>query len=403
MIDFSPSDEQQMMREAVGQFARSTLASRVREFEAMRGLPEDVRRTAHEMGLGGVALPAACGGQELGLTTRVLLEEEIAKFDPAAAFALPGPGAFGDALMELCPDPRFAASLLSPFFDAGAHDAYGAVAWSEPGPCRERPGLSTVARREGDGWRIRGKKAYVHQAGLADRFVVFAQVSPERGWDGLGAFVVMADAPGLSIGERHDTLGLDAAWFGALTLTDAPAHARLEPAGDFTRALLRFFARHALVVGARAVGLAQSAFDLAREYCDTRVAFGKPIGHFQAVAFNLADRLMDVESARWMVWRAAWLHDATRPERELLRDTAHAVAHALEVAMRSADDCVGLHGGMGFMRDVAAEKTMRDAKQMAVSCLTSEHLDQLAAAMALDAPLDAALLLPTSEAQPIFV
>ncbi|HZO15628.1 MAG TPA: acyl-CoA dehydrogenase family protein, partial [Polyangiaceae bacterium] len=289
-----------MMQDAVGQFARAALRDRIREFEAARALSDQVRRRAHEMALGGVALPAACGGQELGMVTRVLLEEEIARVDPAAAFALPGPGAFGDAILELCADPAMQAELLAPFFEPGAHNRHGAVAWSEAKPCRERPGLSTVATEVGGEWRISGKKAYVHNAGLADRFVVFAQVEPERGWQGLGAFVVMGDAPGLTIGERHETLGLDAAWFGALALEDVPAR-RVTPAGDFTTALLRFFARHALVVGARAVGLSQSAFDLAREYCDTRVAFGKPIGHFQAVAFTLADRLMDVESARWML------------------------------------------------------------------------------------------------------
>jgi len=391
-----------MMQDAVGQFARAALRDRIREFEAARALSDQVRRRAHEMALGGVALPAACGGQELGMVTRVLLEEEIARVDPAAAFALPGPGAFGDAILELCADPAMQAELLAPFFEPGAHNRHGAVAWSEAKPCRERPGLSTVATEVGGEWRISGKKAYVHNAGLADRFVVFAQVEPERGWQGLGAFVVMGDAPGLTIGERHETLGLDAAWFGALALEDVPAR-RVTPAGDFTTALLRFFARHALVVGARAVGLSQSAFDLAREYCDTRVAFGKPIGHFQAVAFTLADRLMDVESARWMLWRAAWLHDGEHDERERLRDTAHAVAHALEVAMRCADDCVGLHGGMGFMRDLVAEKLMRDAKQMALSCLTSEQLDQLAAAMELGTSIDPALVLPIPEAQPIFI
>jgi alkylation response protein AidB-like acyl-CoA dehydrogenase len=142
---------------------------------------------------------------------------------------------------------------------------------------------------------------------------------------------------------------------------------------------------------------------MARDYCDTRVAFGKPIGHFQAVAFNLADRLMDVESARWMLWRAAWAYDAGRPEREWLRDAAQAAAHALEVAMRTADDCVGLHGGMGFMRDLPAEKMMRDAKQLGLCCPTAGQLDQLAAAMELDAPLDPALVLPTHDAQPIFI
>jgi alkylation response protein AidB-like acyl-CoA dehydrogenase len=404
MIDFEPSEDQRLMRDAVGQLARSSFAARVRDLEKARAVPDELRRAVHEMGLGGVALPERVGGQGLGWVTAVLLEEEIARVDAAAAAALPGPGAFGTAVLELAAENEQAA-LLAPFFAPDGHDRFGAVAWGENGPCRERPGMSTVARRAGPGWRLDGKKSFVHNAGLAQSFVVLAQVEPEAGWRGLGAFVVPADR--VRIGARHQTLGLDAAWFGEVVLEDVQLDgaARIGPADaePFTAALLRFFAKRALVGAARCVGLGQRAFDLAREYCDTRVAFGKPIGHFQAVAFTLADRLMDVESARWLLWEAAWAWDAGKPERECLRRTAVAAAHASEVAMRTADDCVSLHGGMGFIRDVEAEKLMRDAKQLALCGATAEQLDQWATAVELGSPLDPALLLPTSETQAVFL
>jgi alkylation response protein AidB-like acyl-CoA dehydrogenase len=141
---------------------------------------------------------------------------------------------------------------------------------------------------------------------------------------------------------------------------------------------------------------------MAREYCDTRKAFGKPIGHFQAVAFTLADRLMDVESSRWLVWRAAQAWDAKLSEKEALRATAQAAAHALEAVMRATDDCVGLHGGAGFIRDLLAEKLMRDGKQLALCCPTAPQLDQLATALELGSRLDPALVLPTPDTQAIF-
>jgi alkylation response protein AidB-like acyl-CoA dehydrogenase len=173
--------------------------------------------------------------------------------------------------------------------------------------------------------------------------------------------------------------------------------------GDaFTLACLRFFAKHALTVAARAVGLARFAYEIAREYCDTRKAFGKPIGHFQAVAFNLADRHIDAESARELVRRAAWAWDANQDESTSLLWTAQAVSWSHEVAMRCGDDAVQLHGGAGFMRDVIVEKMMRDAKQIALSGATAEHMDQLAAALELGATLDPALVLPTPETQAVF-
>lgn len=404
MISFEASEEQQLIQQSVAEFAKSTLAPRGREFEEKRGVPEDVRKSAHEMGIGLMVLPEACGGQGLGYVAAALVEEELGAADAAAAFGLPGPGAFGRAVLELGTEAQ-AQALLADFGDEGGDARFGAVAWSEPSPCKERPGFSTVATRLDGGYSLTGKKAFVINAHAADRFLVFAQVEPEKGWAGIGAFVVRRDNAGLSLGQRYDTLGLEAADFGAIELNDArvaDVDRLLGEAGGFTLATLRFFAKQAIVVAARAVGVARFAFDIAREHCDTRKAFGKPIGHFQAVAFTLADRHMDVESARWLVWKAAHAWDAKIAEKDALLATAQATAHALEACMRTTDDCVGLHGGSGFIRDLIAEKLMRDSKQLALCCPTAEQMDQVAAAIDLGVPLDPALVLPTHETQAIF-
>lgn len=401
MIDFEPSEEQRLVQQSVADFAKSAIAPRVRELEKARGVPDDIRALAHEMGLGLMDVPEPAG-QGLGVLARVLVEEELGAADAAAAFGLGGPGAFGTALVELGSAEQAQAALAD-----FAEPRFGAVAWSEPSPNRERAGFVTTAKHNGDGFVIAGKKSFVANAHLADRFVVFAQIDEGKGWDGIGAFVVKKDAPGLVIGARHDTLGLDAADFGEIELKDVWVAASDRLAGDageggFTKAALRFFCKHALVIAARAVGLGRFAFELAREHCENRTAFGKPIGHFQAVAFTLADRHMDVESARWLVWRAAHAWDAKLPEGEALLASAQAAASAFEAAMRVAEDCVGLHGGSGFIRDLVAEKLMRDAKQLALCGPTAEQLDQIAGAVDVGAPLDPALVLPTPDAQAIF-
>lgn len=404
MISFQASEEQQLIQQSVADFAKSTLAPRVRELEKKRGVPEDIRQGAHEMGLGLMALPETCGGQGLGYVAAALVEEELGAADAGASFGLPGPASFGRAVVELGTEAQ-ASALLSDFAADGGADRFGAVAWSEPSPCKERAGFTTVATRIEGGYALTGKKAFVLHAHVADRFLVFAQVDADKGWDGIGAFVVRKDNAGLLVGGRHDTLGLDAADFGEIQMKDAKVSEEdrlLGGEGGFTQATLRFFAKQAIVVAARAVGVARFAFEIAREHCDTRKAFGKPIGHFQAVAFALSDRHMDVESARWLVWKAAHAWDAKLPEREALLATAQAAAHALEACMRTADDCVGLHGGSGFIRDLIAEKLMRDAKQLALCCPTAEQLDQIAAAIDLGLPLDPALVLPTPETQAIF-
>lgn len=408
MISFEPTEDQKLMVESVAQFAKTTLRPKIRDFEKERGLPEAVRRTAHELGLAVVALPESVGGAGLGMTTAVLLEEEVAWGDPGAAFAFGGPGAFGFAVTELGTADQ-AKAALAPFATDGGHARFGAVAWGEKKANAERPGLSTTATKVDDGWRIDGEKAYVISADRAESFVVFAQVDASKGWRGIGAFLVDKGAKGLTVTPREKSLGLDAASFCGIKLEGVvvPARARLEGGSNFEAALVRFFARQALVVAARSVGLSRAAFEVTREYVDGRKAFGKPIGHFQAVAFTVADRAMDVEASRALVWRAAAAWDAfdkgQGEEKEALLRTALAVATAHEAAMRCGDDGVQLHGGAGFMRDYLVEKLMRDAKQLGLCAMTAEQADQLAAAIELGVAIDPGLVLPTPETQNAFV
>ncbi|MDF2692514.1 MAG: Butyryl-CoA dehydrogenase [Labilithrix sp.] len=408
MISFQPTEDQKLMVESVAQFARTALRPKIRDFEKARELPEAVRRTAHELGLSLAALPETVGGAGLGLMTAVLLEEEIAWGDPAAPFALGGPGAFGLALVELGTEEQ-ARNALAPFTADGAHARFGAVAWGEKKPHPERAGFTTTATKTAEGWRLDGAKAYVLNADRAEHFVVFAQVNPEAGWRGIGAFLVERGATGLKVLDRATTLGLDAASFGGIELAGVvvPESNELTGGADFTAALVRFFAKNALLVAARGVGLSRAAFEVTREYVDTRKAFGKPIGHFQAVAFTVADRAMDVDAGRGLVWRAAAAWDALArgegSEKEALLLSAQAVAFAHEAAMRCGDDGVQLHGGAGFMRDYPVEKLMRDAKQLGLCGMTAEHADQLAAAITLGVPLDPGLVLPTPETQNAFV
>jgi acyl-CoA dehydrogenase len=404
MIAFDPSPDQQMMQTSVAQLAKATLRPRMREAEKARAVPDDVRKAAHEMGLGMVALPEAVGGAGLGMVTAVLLEEEVAYGDPAAAFGLGGPGALGLAVAELGTAEQ-AKRALAPFTAEDGHSRFGAVAWGEPKAHPARPGLVTTATRDGDAWRLDGQKAYVLNAGRAEAFVVFAEVDAAKGWSGTGAFLVAATgAPGLAVLPRSTTLGLDAASFGGLSLERVRVKDDDRLAGpDYDAALFRFFAKNALLVAARDVGLARAALDLTRDYAESRKAFGKPIGHFQAVAFTLADRAMDVEAARAMVWRAAHAWDEGGDDRGALLRTAWAVSFAHEAAMRAGDDAVQLHGGSGFMRDYPVEKLMRDAKQLQLCGMTAEHADQLAAAIELGRPLDPGALLPSAESQNAFV
>src|SRR5581483_5865404 len=232
MISFQPSDDQKLMHESVSDFA-ATLRPRIRETEKLRGLPADLRKTITELGLGVAGVPEAGGGAGLPMATVVLIEEALAHGDSAAPFAMPGPGAFGTAVIELGTAEQ-AKSLLSSF--AGT-EKFGAACWSEPKANAERPGLVTAARKDGNLWVLDGSKTFVSNADRADAFVVFAQVDASKGWNGIGAFVIEKGDPGVTIGPRATTLGLDAASFGSVELKGVRTDLRLEGNGDFDRAL----------------------------------------------------------------------------------------------------------------------------------------------------------------------
>lgn len=406
MIAFSPTEDQTLMQQGTAQLAKR-LRDALRATEKARELSPELRKAAHEMGLGAVALPEAAGGAGLGMTTAVLLEEEIAAGDPAAAFAFGGAGLFGLAVTELGTEAQ-AKELLAPLVADDGWQRGGAVAWSERRPRADRPGFTTRATPEkGGGFRLDGEKSFVLGATRADRFVVFAQVDEAAGWDGLGAFVVEKGATGVGVGERATTLGLDCAGAGSVRFEGV----KLDQGARLPRFenVVRFFTKAALLVAAREVGLARAAFETTRAYCEVRKAFGKPIGHFQAVAFTLADRAMDVEAARALVWRgaSAWdLADASPGDAALTNDallhSAWAISFAHEAAMRCGDDAVQLHGGSGFMRDYPVEKFMRDAKQLQLCVMTAEQADQLAAAITLGVAPSVAAVLPTPETQSTF-
>jgi alkylation response protein AidB-like acyl-CoA dehydrogenase len=392
MITFALSEDQEMVRETIRKLAAEEIRPRLRDLEG-GGDGSALERKLHDLGTSLIDVPEALGGAGLGLFTATLVHEELAFGDPGAAVALFAPHLVPAALAELA-EPEQARRLLLPF---GSAVQRGAVAWSETGAEHPPAGLATRASQDGDGWVLDGKKDFVVNAGIAQVNVVFAQIDPSAGWEGVGAFVVAGDNPGLRAGRRAEWLGLETVHAGELVLegcrvAEADRLARVEVATP-----RRFFARAALVTAARQVGLARAAYETALAYTQDRQAFGKTIAHFQAVAFNLADMHMDVESARWMVWRAAWELD--QGAATALTSVAKASVHASESAWRVADDAVQLHGGAGYIQDFPVEKWLRDTKALALLGGCAELAQLSIASAVLDHELGAPL--PGSQLQPV--
>jgi alkylation response protein AidB-like acyl-CoA dehydrogenase len=402
MLSFELSEDQAMLQETVRKFAVDELRAKLREYEKARGVPDDLRRRFHELGLLLVDVPEAAGGMGMGTLTAVVAHEELAYGDPGAALALWNVSSLPAAVLELG-TPEQASKLLARFGAADGWKKRGALAWTDAGKGKALPevGFATTARKEGDGWVLDGEKAFVVNGGVADLYIVFAQVDATAGWKGIAAFAVEGANPGVAAGARSEWLGLETAHAGSVKLTACRVgdDARLAGAADPVLAARRLFARIGIVNAARQVGLARASYELALSYTQERIAFGKPVAHFQAISFTLAEMAMEVEAARWMVWRAAV--DFDRGAKGALVAAAMASTQANELAWRIADNGVQLLGGAGFVQDYPAEKWMRDSKALAL-CGPPDQLNQLTvAAEALGKPEEFGVMLPVSYLQPV--
>lgn len=397
-MTFDLGEELSAIQAAARAFAEKEIRPRLREIER-NGVPEALAARYDEAGFAGLDLAESAGGHGLSITARAIVEEELSTGDLGAAVALDRGGAAAVFLAELA-SPEQAARLLG----AGGRGPAGAdrgrplkgrlaLALSEEGA--SRADFKTTARRAGSDFIVDGKKAYVLRGGDADLWVVLAQLEP--GPAGIAAFAVASDERGVRRGKRCATLGLNAVPVDEVVFEGCrvPAAARLGD-GDLTPRLCRAFDRLQVIVGARAVGVARAAYDYALRYAEERTAFGKPISHFQAIAFALADMATQVDAARWMVWRAAGAVDRG----EAAGEPAQALVQAHEAAAFVTDWAVQLLGGAGYLRDHPVEKWMRDAKTLALYGATAEAATAAVASAVLGRKA-AAEDLPLPETQPV--
>lgn len=354
MIDFEPTEEQQLISETVRQFAANELRPRARACDEASSIPRDVLEKAHELGLVANALPAEFGGGgERSAVTGVLAAEELAWGDLSLALAILSPGlaAFpladqGSAEQRQERLARYAGSAFRP----------GALALTEPqfGADAFRP--ATSARREGDHVVLDGAKCQVPWLDGDDVVLVTASEG-ERAQ----IFLVPRTAAGLKV-ERERHLGIQALPTAELRLEGVrvPAAARLGgEAGADVRALV---ARGRVALAALGVGVARSAFEVARDYAKERQTFGAPIATRQSIAFKLADMAIEIDGARLLTWEAAWRLD--RGE-DALREATLAYDQVRRVALEVADGAVQVFGGHGYTREYLPELHLRNARGFA--------------------------------------
>ena len=367
MIGFDLTQEQIALQDMARKFAANEIRPRAVECDHAGTFPEDIFEKAFGLGLMSGYIPEEYGGLGLKALDTCIIEEELAW------------GCSGIATSMTCN-----GLALTPILVAGTEDQkkrfiapfaeklqYASFCLTEPGSGSDAGGIATTAKREGDSYTINGRKCFITNGSYATQYTVFASTDRSKGHKGLSAFIVPRSLPGVSVGKKEDKMGQRASDTADVLFEDVkvPVENLLGKEGEgFKIAMITLdYARP--TVAAMSVGVARAAFELAMQYSKERVQFGVPIAMNQAIHFLLADMAMDIEAARLLTYKGAWLLDVGKRN---TKESSFAKAFAADLAMRVTTDAVQIYGGYGYMRDYPVEKLMRDAKLLQIYEGTSQ-------------------------------
>lgn len=352
MVNFKPTEEQELVRDTMAGFARDVVRPAAREADEKNAVPEEIIRRGWELGVVQSNIPEALGGfgDARSAITGTLLLEELAYGDAAITLELLAPRLVTLPLVALGTEAQRAKWL--PRF-AGAEYVAGTAAFTEPRWDFDPSDMETRAVRQGNEWILTGKKCLVPLADRAEAMLVYAAVDGR-----LGAFLVERGARGLTVGDRELNMGIKALPTFPVTLDGVrvPADQRLGgddadvgPLVDASR----------VAVAALATGISRAAFDYARDYAKERRAFGVAIAQKQAIAFKLADMAIEIDAMRLLAWEAAWKLDRGEPA---TRECWLAKDYAARAALSIADNALQVLGGHGYIRDHLVELFLRNAR-----------------------------------------
>ncbi len=367
--DFGLSEDQEVLRREVRRFAEERVRPGVEERDREHRFSEAIARELGEMGLLGVLVDERYGGAGLDKASYVVAVEELARVCPSTAVTM-------SVTNSVCcwPISEFGSEEQKTRFlpDLAGGNCLGGFGLTEPGSGSDAASLRTTALPDGDDWLLNGEKAWITNAGVAGYYVVMAKTDPEQGKRGISAFVVPADAPGLTVGTPENKLGLRASRTAPLVFEDCrvPSGNLLGERGRGFYIALRTLDHSRLGIAAQAVGIHQRALELACEYARDRVQFGVPIAKHQAIQFMIAEISTDLAAARVLTRQAAAAADQGSASASRL--AAEAKLFAAEAANRACYDALQVHGGNGFCEDYEIARLYRDVRVTTIYEGTSE-------------------------------
>ncbi|MBH0230559.1 acyl-CoA dehydrogenase [Halobacillus yeomjeoni] len=368
-MDLHFTDEQQMMRKMVRDFAENEVAPAVERMEAEDRFPSELIPKMGELGLMGIPIPEKYGGAEMDYTSYIIAIHEISKVSATLGVILSVHTSVGtNPILYFGTEEQ--KQKYIPKLASGEY--LGAFALTEPSAGSDAGSLKTRAERKGDHYLLNGSKVFITNGGEADTFIVFARTNPDKPTGrGLSAFIIERDTPGLSIGKAEKKMGLHGSSTVSLNFDqcEVPVEQRLGEEGEGYKIALANLNVGRIGIAAQSLGIAEAALEHAIDYAKEREQFGKPIAKLQGVSFKLADMATAVEASKLLVYNAASMQAAGK---KCGKEVSIAKLMASKTAVQASIEAVQIHGGYGYTEDYAVERFFRDAKVCEIYEGTSE-------------------------------
>ena len=367
-MDFRPTEDQELLRRTVREFAEAEIRPHVMEWDEAQKFPMDLLPKLAELGLMGIQFPEQYGGSQMSAVEYCICIEELARVCPAIALSVAAHNGLCTSHIAMFGNDAQKAEFLPRLVQG---EVLGAWGLTEAGAGSDAASMRTAAARQGQCWVLNGSKSFITHGAIGGVMVVMAVTERGKGHRGISAFIVEHGVPGMKAGKKENKLGMRASDTSEVVFQDCrvPAARLLGEEGQGFINTLQVLDAGRIGIAALSVGLAQGAYEAALEYAKERRQFGQPIAAFQAIRWKLADNATRIEAARLLTYRAAYLKDRGA---RTTRESSMAKLFASEIAVKAADDCVQIHGGYGFVKDYPAEKYFRDVKLVTIGEGTSE-------------------------------
>ena len=367
-MDFQLTEEHLQIREMARNFTQKVLKPGVIERDRDMIHPTEFIKQMGELGFMGMMVDPKYGGGGMDAVSYCIAMEEISKLDASCSVAMSVNNSLVCWGLEAFGTEEQKQKYLTPLAKG---EKLGAFALSEPEAGSDATSQKTTAEDKGDYYLLNGTKNWITNGGKADTYLIIAQTHPEKGHRGINVLIVEKGMPGFQVGAKEDKLGIRASDTHSLLFTDVkvPKENRIGEDGFGFKFAMKTLEGGRIGIAAQALGIAAGAYELAVEYSKVRKAFGTEISNHQIIQFKLADMATQIEAARLLVYKAAWLKDQ---HKDYAMASATAKLFASEVAMRVTTEAVQVHGGYGYVKEYHVERLMRDAKITQIYEGTSE-------------------------------